>query len=99
MALLVFGIPSIFLLQKFHRLNLLWLVIVFATVGIVVIFLLAGAIRIPIFDKATYIPRIVIGATVATGVAIAYWYISGHNTSLNPDAQHGAPVNSSLAGQ
>ena len=87
-SLLVLGIPSFVLLKKLGHLNLTWLIVIAAAQGIIVIFLFFGATGwTPLFREGTSVLRGALGAAMAIGVAVAFWYISGHNKSFNSGAQ------------
>jgi hypothetical protein len=82
-AMLAFGVPTIIVLEKLGRLSLFWLVVASAIEGVIVIFVFfwvdSGFSLSHLFAERTLLPRVVTGSTMAIGVAVAFWYISGHN--------------------
>jgi hypothetical protein len=93
-AMLVFGLPTIFFLKKLGHFSLFWLVIASAVEGIVVIFIFFGldsgfSLKL-LFAERTLLPRVVMGATMAIGAAVAFWCISRHNNTLQPTRKSGA---------
>ena len=86
-ALLVFGVPTIIFLEKLGHLSLLWLIVASALEGVVSIFVYfwadAGFSGSYLFSSETFLPRIFMGSTMAIGVAVAFWYISGFHKRLN----------------
>lgn len=82
-AMLALGIPTILTLQKYGKLSLLWLVIVAALEGIIAISLFFGFFSSfslsSLFGDNVILMRTIIGAAMAIGVAVTFWYVSGHN--------------------
>ena len=86
-ALLVFGVPTIIVLDKLGRLSLFWLIVASAIEGVVSIFVYfwadAGFSWSYLHLPHTLLPRSVMGSTMAIGVAVAFWYMSGLHKSEN----------------
>jgi len=82
-AMLALGIPTILTLLKYEKLSLLWLVIVAALEGIIVIYVFfgffSGLSLSSMFGDNVILMRSIIGAATAIGVAVTFWYVSGHN--------------------
>lgn len=82
-AMLLLGTPTILLLKKYDNLRLSCLVVTSALEGIIVIFLFFGFFSgfsiSSLFAHSVILTRIVIGAAMAIGVAVTFWYLSGYN--------------------
>jgi hypothetical protein len=86
-GLLILGIPTLIALRKFGVLQLHWLAAAAAVHGAIATFVLFAllfgfneVIRPPFSELALLL---IPGSITAVAVAVAFWYISGHNWPLN----------------
>src|SRR5262249_30697167 len=88
-ALLVFGVPTLILLERFGCLNLLSLVACAAVEGFAGMYLFIAALRGSFVFSASLIsfwkfdfPLLLGGSIVASGIAVTFWYICSTKYAL-----------------
>src|SRR5262249_4420317 len=88
-GLLVFGVPTLILLERFGCLTLLSLVACAAVEGFVGIYLFIAALGGSFVFSASLLsfwkydfPLLLRGSIVAAGIAVTFWYISGTKYTL-----------------
>ena|SRR5215510_2916213 len=89
-ALLVFGVPTLILLERFGSLNLLSLVACAAVEGFVVMYLFIAALGGSFAFSASLLsfwkydfPLLLRGSIMAAGIAVAFWCIGGWRVPSN----------------
>jgi hypothetical protein len=94
LGLLVLGLPSLVLLEMFGRLNLPWLIVIAAFEGAIVAFLYLSVFLdfwwADAFQDGSAALFLGIGAAIATGMAIAFWFISGHHIGIPRESANSA---------
>jgi len=78
-GLVVFGVPTLILLERIGCLKLVWLVTCAAVEGFVVLYLVIAALGEPFlfWKDDTLLLLFLNGSITAVGVAVAFWYICG----------------------
>jgi len=94
LGLLIFGLPSLVCLDMFGQLNLPWLVVVAAVEGAIVVFLYLSAFMdlfwADAFQDGSAALFLGTGAAIATGMAVAFWFISGHHRDVRREPANSA---------
>ena len=90
LGLLMLGLPSLVLLDIFGRLRLRWLIVVAAVEGAIVAFLYLSAFLdfwwADAFKDGSAVLFLGIGAAIGSGMAIAFWFISGYHRDVRQEA-------------
>jgi len=83
-GLVVFGVPTLILLERFGRLSLLSLVACAAVEGFIVPYLVLAAFGEPFQFWGGYalLWLLLDGSIPAAGVAVAFWYIAGLSPAI-----------------
>jgi hypothetical protein len=89
LGLLALGLPSLVFLDMCGRLNLACLIVVAAVEGVIVVFLYLSAFLdfwwADAFQDGSAALFLGIGAATAIGMAIAFWFISGHYRGIRQE--------------